>query len=82
MGKGFGQLHRLRGIVVFKLSHFEQKAFAGIISHGFPNTLRRILDQIPYVVPPLGLAYIIYDQTEKEHHRLMLKNPADYENDK
>lgn len=51
MGKGFGQLHRLRGIVVFKLSHFEQKAFAGIISHGFPNTLRRILDQIPYVVP-------------------------------
>lgn len=82
MGHGFGQLFKLRGIVTYKISHFEQKAFAGWISHGFPNTIRRILDQIIYVVPPLGMGYLVYDQVEKEHHRLMLKNPADFEDEK
>ncbi|XP_023026043.1 cytochrome b-c1 complex subunit 8 [Leptinotarsa decemlineata] len=81
MGHGFGQLFKLRGIITYRISPFEQKAFAGVISHGFPNTIRRISENILYIVPPLGLAYLIYDQAEKEHHRLMLKNPADYEND-
>ncbi|KAJ8950859.1 hypothetical protein NQ318_011155 [Aromia moschata] len=81
MGHGFGQLYKLRGIITYRLSPFEQKAFAGIISHGVPNTIRRISESFLYVVPPLALGYIIYDQVEKEHHRLMLKNPADYEND-
>ncbi|KAJ8942904.1 hypothetical protein NQ314_009879 [Rhamnusium bicolor] len=81
MGHGFGQLYKLRGIITYRLSPFEQRAFAGVISHGFPNTLRRISESVLYVVPPLAIAYLVYDQTEKEHHRLMLKNPADYEND-
>ncbi|CAG9861785.1 unnamed protein product [Phyllotreta striolata] len=82
MAKGFGELYKLRGIITYRISHFEQKVFKGIISHGFFNSLRRILEQAPYVVPPLAIAYIIIDQAEKEHHKLMLKNPADFENDK
>lgn len=30
----------------------------------------------------IAIGYLVYDQTEKEHHRLMLKNPSDFENDK
>lgn len=51
MGHGFGELYKLRGIVTYRLSPFELKAFAGAISHGFPNILRRIKDEVLYVVP-------------------------------
>lgn len=51
MGKGFGQLYKLRGIVFYKLSPFEQKAFANVISHGVPNTFRRIMENVPYMAP-------------------------------
>ncbi len=30
----------------------------------------------------LGICYLVYDQTEKEHKRLQRKNPADYEHEK
>ncbi|XP_044254203.1 cytochrome b-c1 complex subunit 8 [Tribolium madens] len=81
MGHGFGQLYKLRGIITYRLSPFELKAFSGIFSHGVPNTLRRIKEEFLYVVPPLLLGYVVYDQVEKEHQRLMRKNPADFEND-
>ncbi|KAF7280280.1 hypothetical protein GWI33_006192 [Rhynchophorus ferrugineus] len=80
-GHGFGHLHKLRRIITYRLSPYELKGFKGIVSHGFPNTLRRTLENVPYMVPPLGLGYVIYDQVEKEHQRTMRKNPADFEND-
>lgn len=51
MGHGFGQLFKLRGIITYRLSPFEQKAFAGVITHGVPNTIRRIAENILYIVP-------------------------------
>jgi len=81
MGLGFGQLAKIRGIIYYKLSPFEQRAFAGVISKGVPNTLRRISENFFRVAPPFVLSYIVYTETEKEHHRMMRKNPADYEND-
>lgn len=51
MGKGFGELYKLRGIITYRLSPFELRAFAGVVSHGFPNILRRIKDEFFYVVP-------------------------------
>ncbi|CAH1983390.1 unnamed protein product [Acanthoscelides obtectus] len=82
MGHGFGELYKLRGIITYRISPFELKAFAGVISHGFPNTIRRIAENVLYIVPPMAIGYLVYDQVEKGHHQLMLKNPADYENDK
>ncbi|CAG9765431.1 unnamed protein product [Ceutorhynchus assimilis] len=82
MGHGFGHLWKFRGIITYRLSPFELKPFAGAISHGFPNTARRILESIPYSVPPLAIGYLVYDWVETEHHRLMKKNPADFANDK
>jgi len=50
-GQHFGELAKIRGIVTHKISPFEQKAFAGVISKGVPNTFRRVSGQIFRVVP-------------------------------
>ncbi|XP_064636758.1 cytochrome b-c1 complex subunit 8-like [Lineus longissimus] len=81
MGKRFGNLTTVRGIIHYSLSPFEQRAFAGVISHGIPNILRRIRSQMFRVAPPFIIGYLIYDWGEKENARLSRKNPADYAND-
>ncbi|XP_044737340.1 cytochrome b-c1 complex subunit 8 [Chrysoperla carnea] len=81
MGKHFGELAKVRGIITYKLSPFEQKAFAGVVSQGLPNVFRRVLANVLRVAPPFALAYLVYDWGEKEHARLQRKNPADYAND-
>ncbi|XP_023174158.1 cytochrome b-c1 complex subunit 8 [Drosophila hydei] len=80
-GAHFGNLAKVHGIVTYKLSPFEQRAFAGAISHGLPNIVRRIRSNIFRVVPPFILGYLIFDLTERKHSALLRKNPADYEND-
>lgn len=45
-GQHFGNLAKVHGIVTYKLSPFEQRAFAGAISKGVPNMLRRIRSNI------------------------------------
>lgn len=50
-GQHFGNLARINRIAVYKLSPFEQKAFAGAISHGVPNMVRRFTSSIVYVAP-------------------------------
>lgn len=51
MAKHFGELATVRGILTYKLSPFEQRAFAGAISHGIPNIFRRIRSKIFIVTP-------------------------------
>lgn len=51
MAKHFGELATVRGILTYKLSPFEQRAFAGAISHGIPNIFRRIRQKIFIVTP-------------------------------
>ena len=50
MGLGFGNLHKSRGIVAYRLSPFEQRAFAGI-SKAPLNFLRRIRSNVFTVAP-------------------------------
>lgn len=50
-GKHFGELHYIRGIIQYTLSPFEQRAFKGIISHGFLNLIERIRGNIFRVAP-------------------------------
>ncbi|XP_055377827.1 cytochrome b-c1 complex subunit 8 [Condylostylus longicornis] len=80
-GAHFGNLAKVHGIVTYKISPFEQKAFAGAISHGVPNTIRRIRTSVFRVVPPFIIGYLIYDLVEKEHDRLLRKDPAEFAND-
>lgn len=82
MGGEFGNLKTdIRRVVTTKLSPFEQKAFKGIITHGIPNSLKRIGQNIPYMVPPMLLGYLLYDWTKTTHHATLQKNPADFAND-
>lgn len=58
MGHGFGQLAKLRGIITYHLSPFEQRAFAGVISKGIPNTIRRISENVFRVAPRKFLKHL------------------------
>ena len=73
MGKMFGNLAYVRHQVWFTLSPYEQRPFAKIIKTGVPNVIRRTLEEAPYVLPPLLLAYGIYSWTISEAARLKRK---------
>lgn len=82
MGGEFGNLKNdIRGIITTKLSPFEQKAFKGLFSHGVPNAIKRTASNVPYIVPPFILGYIVYDWIVDAHHHSLRKNPADFVND-
>lgn len=51
MGHGFGGLYKLRGIITYSLSPFEQRAYAGAIKKGIPNIFRRTRESIFYFAP-------------------------------
>ncbi|XP_016923340.1 cytochrome b-c1 complex subunit 8 [Drosophila suzukii] len=80
-GQHFGNLAKVHGIVTYKLSPFEQRAFAGAISKGLPNMVRRFRSNVFIVAPPFIVGYLIYDLTERQHTALLRKNPADFAND-
>jgi ubiquinol-cytochrome c reductase subunit 8 len=65
--KGFGQLATIRGTTKYHLSPFEQKAFAGVITKGIPNTLWRIQASILYVAPrnTFNCSYLFFRKIAK-----------------
>lgn len=82
MGGEFGNLKsNIRGVISTKLSPFEQKAFKGLLSHGVPNAIRRTASNIPFIVPPMILGYLVFDWGNHTHHESLRKNPADFAND-
>nr|CAD7202733.1 unnamed protein product [Timema douglasi]CAD7263579.1 unnamed protein product [Timema shepardi]CAD7410523.1 unnamed protein product [Timema poppensis] len=81
MGKHFGELAYLRGIVQYKLSPFEQRAFAGAFTKGLWNIPVRIRASIFRVAPPFILGYLVYSTVERKHEQLMRKNPDDFKDD-
>ncbi|XP_036279775.1 cytochrome b-c1 complex subunit 8 [Pipistrellus kuhlii] len=81
MGRAFGNLTRVRHVITYSLSPFEQRAFPHYFSHGVPNVLRRIQASILRVVPPFVGFYLIYTWGTEEFEKSRRKNPATYEND-
>lgn len=81
MGGHFGELAKVRGIITHKISPYEQKAFAGAISKGVPNTIRRCSAQAFRVLPPFVIAYLVYQSVEATHTSYLRKNPAEFAND-
>merc|ERR1711874_617424 len=81
LGKGFGQLGvTIRGTTKYHLSPFEQKAFAGFFTTGVPNTLWRMRKSLPNLIP-FAIAYLIFDSVEKEHDRLIRKQPGEFDHE-
>jgi len=71
----------VRGIVIYSLSPYEQKAFANAVSKGIPNLFRRFRGQVFRVLPPFIAGYLIYDWATKKHEHLKRKDPKEFEND-
>jgi len=51
MGREFGHLTRMRHVITYSLSPFEQRAFPHYFSKGIPNVLRRARACVLRVVP-------------------------------
>ncbi|XP_042295906.1 cytochrome b-c1 complex subunit 8 [Sceloporus undulatus] len=81
MGIHFGNLERMRHVITYSLSPFEQRAFPNYFSKGILNVWRRFSSQVLRVAPPFVIAYVVYSWGTQEFERLKRKNPADYEND-
>ena len=60
-GRAFGKLQTIRGITKYQLSPLEQKAFAGAIVKGLPNTLWRIRRNIFYWLPSKSIELIFLE---------------------
>lgn len=73
MGKMFGNLAYVRNQIQFTLSPFEQKPFAKFAKAGLPNTLRRFVEEAPFVITPLLAGYALYSWTVTEAERLHRK---------
>ncbi|XP_076878020.1 cytochrome b-c1 complex subunit 8 [Brachyhypopomus gauderio] len=81
MGRHFGNLARMRHIITFSLSPFEQRAFPNYFSKGIPNVWRRFRSSVFRVVPPMVVGYLVYTWGTRVHEQGKRKNIADYEND-
>ncbi|XP_056425398.1 cytochrome b-c1 complex subunit 8 [Hyla sarda] len=81
MGLHFGDLAKVRHVITFTLSPFEQRAFANALSKGIPNIWRRFSSNFLTIVPPFALAYLTYNWGTHEHQRLKRKDPSVFEND-
>ncbi|XP_047368957.1 cytochrome b-c1 complex subunit 8 [Vespa velutina] len=81
MGLKFGNLYKLRGIVYFRLSPHEQKAFKGFISEGVPNTIRRFHSSVFRYLPVFAINYMVYLWAIEKHHKLSRKDHSLYKDD-
>ncbi|XP_055344699.1 cytochrome b-c1 complex subunit 8-like [Paramacrobiotus metropolitanus] len=77
----WGNMAHFRGVITHSLSPFEQRIFAGWISHGVPNTIRRIKGQFFRIGIPFFIGYAIYDWAETTHTKLVRKDPKFYEHE-
>ncbi|KAL6053178.1 hypothetical protein STEG23_025354 [Scotinomys teguina] len=66
MGREFGKLTRMRHVISYSLSPFEQRAFPNYFSKGIPNVLRRTRERILRVAPLLMTCLLLLSQVRKE----------------
>ncbi|KAK9508662.1 hypothetical protein O3M35_006169 [Rhynocoris fuscipes] len=80
-GAHFGNLAYIRGLITYRISPFEQYAFAGF-THAIGRTAYRIRNCIFKSGPPFAAYFLIRTEVEKRHAALSRKNPEDFVNDK
>lgn len=51
MGGQFGHLYKIRGIIYYRLSPYELSPTKGFLSKGIANTIRRTMNELPYIAP-------------------------------
>ncbi|CAK1551750.1 unnamed protein product [Leptosia nina] len=81
MGKHFGELAFIRGIIYYSLSPHEMKPYAGAFKDGIPNFITRGLNRCWTWFPPFALGYLTYTGVESSYKARQRKNPDDYINE-
>uniref|UniRef100_A0A3P9DE87 Cytochrome b-c1 complex subunit 8 n=1 Tax=Maylandia zebra TaxID=106582 RepID=A0A3P9DE87_9CICH len=87
MGRHFGNLAKVRHIITYSLSPFEQRAFPNYFSKGIPNVWRRVTSSLMlmcfviFLFAAMVLMYLTYSWGNSVHQQGKRKNSADYEND-
>nr|1BCC_G Chain G, Ubiquinol Cytochrome C Oxidoreductase [Gallus gallus]2BCC_G Chain G, UBIQUINOL CYTOCHROME C OXIDOREDUCTASE [Gallus gallus]3BCC_G Chain G, UBIQUINOL CYTOCHROME C OXIDOREDUCTASE [Gallus gallus] len=81
-GRQFGHLTRVRHLITYSLSPFEQRPFPHYFSKGVPNVWRRLRACILRVAPPFLAFYLLYTWGTQEFEKSKRKNPAAYVNDR
>lgn len=81
MGKSFGNLYYIRNIVYYKVSSYEQRAFANFWSESIRNLFNEVKFNAPYILPPFTIAYLALKWGEAERERMIRKDPKLYEED-
>ncbi|XP_051505717.1 cytochrome b-c1 complex subunit 8-like isoform X2 [Myxocyprinus asiaticus] len=79
MGRHFGDLAKIRHVITYSISPFEQKAFPNYFSKGIPNVWRRFKGSVFKVAPPMILMYLTYTWGNHVHEQSKRKNLADFD---
>ncbi|CAG9838053.1 unnamed protein product [Diabrotica balteata] len=74
----FGNLFYLRNIVFYKISPYHIKLFP---SFRIKNTIRRILYEAPWIVPPLALSCLVYYSMDNLHEKYQRKIPGQFDDE-
>ncbi len=69
---------KTKGIYIYTRSPFEQRAFHGFFSHDLKELLLRGIKGSFKVLPIIFGAYGLLHWANKDYHRRIAKNPADY----
>ncbi len=69
---------RTKGIYIYSLSPFEQKAFHGFFRHDLKELLYRGLKGSRIIFPIALSGYGLIYWANKSYHKRCLKNPDDY----
>lgn len=72
---------RTKGIYIYSRSPFAQKAFNGFFKHDLKELLIRGLKGSVLIVPIVGASYALLSWANKDYHRRVCKNLADFELD-
>lgn len=73
MGKHFGNLYYIRNIVYYRVSSYEQKAFANFGKESIRNLFNEFKKHGPVILPPFALAYLAVKGCEAERMRMVRK---------
>ncbi|VDI42138.1 cytochrome b-c1 complex subunit 8-like [Mytilus galloprovincialis] len=82
MGRHFGGLKVMKSQQIhWTLSPFEQRAFAGFFSVGFPKGVRRMTYALFRGVPIICATFYLINWGDKEGLRTIKKLPGQFDND-
>lgn len=81
MGKTFGNLYYIRNVVYYRVSNYEQRAFANFWKDSMVNIFNEFKTHAPYILPPFTIGYLAVRWAEAERERMVRKDPSLYKDD-